>query len=151
MYANAPSEPAARTAALLETEQIARRYPDTARARSLVLPEAERLLSLGQVERARIHLEAAKLVGVESSDLEARVESALDSRLPNRKEALATRRTIDHEYTKASHDLIRQRYDVSEAVNDRAAMARASIGAKTLKQHIDGSGSQAGLIGEPAG
>lgn len=68
-------------------------------ARNRLLPQAHEALAVGNVERARIVLNAAKRVGLEDARLEHAIETTLDQTVPHRKQALEAlgniERTVD--------------------------------------------------------
>jgi hypothetical protein len=92
-------DPAAETRRLREEQETAslaaQFIGQHTAARNRLLPEGREMLAAGNVDRARVILNAAKRVGVEDAQLEHAIKTTLDQTLPHRKQALEGLARVD--------------------------------------------------------
>ena len=149
VYAKDPREPAAVTADELTIQRLSRLHPDRASAKVHLLPEARRFAMIGDPERARVYLEAARLGGATDSQTERLVNNALDKKLPNRVAALEARQQSVKDYADAQITASTTRNLAAVLAGDRIGAAQASVAAKSAayeRSLREGSAYQ-----EPAG
>lgn len=86
---------------------------------------------IGDPERARVYLEAARLAGVSDGQTEQLVEDALDAKLPNRKAALEARQESVKAYADAQIAASTTRNLAAALAGDRIGALHASLAAKS--------------------
>lgn len=73
--------------------------------RNKLLPEARRYIALGVLDKARIHIEAARRAGVEDGRLDHALAAALDETVPHRKQAREHMRSVADEQDLFANDM----------------------------------------------
>ncbi len=124
-------------------------------ARNRLLPEVRRYIALGVLDKARVHLEAARRAGVEDGRLDQALTIALDQTIPNRKEARSQMSVIQDEGDLFKNDMY------SARLVHRVGTNRELVGASTMTKMIEyrrreglvpvsGSGGESGDSGGAA-
>jgi hypothetical protein len=96
-------------------------------ARNRLIPEVRRFISLGVLDKARIHLEAAKRAGVVDGRLDQALTDAYDQTVPHRKRAREQMRVIEDQRDLFDND----RYSL-RLVYRVGSQVQASTAAKML-------------------
>ena len=131
VYAKDPRDPASITADELTIQRLSRLHPEKASARNQLLPDARRFAMIGDPERARVYLEAARLAGATDPQTERLVNNALDKKLPNRIAALEARQESVKAYADAQIAASTTRNLAAALAGDRIGAAQASVAAKS--------------------
>lgn len=72
----------------LESDALAKQYPSKVQAQNFLIPQARAALDGGNVERARVYFEAARLAGTTDGVLERDLNVMLDRVVPHRHQAI---------------------------------------------------------------
>jgi len=147
VYADDPPDPE-RTADLLQADQLSRGETRLT-AKNRLIPEAYRLLQLGQWKRAAVYATAARLAGAPDEALAARIAKAQDAVLPNRIRAIQMADVAEKAYAKAWVAMTTADANVKNMLGRGPDTASASI---ALKLHEwNASQAEGRPYVEPAG
>ena len=128
-FAADPKDDAARTADLLEADQLSRGMGKVAAEKQLLTAGWDSI-RLGQIREAEVFLRAAKLAGAVDTALAARIEEAKNEVLPNRLAGLQKGSDARDAHDAAMLEIQTATANFNHLIGDGPATAQASIDVK---------------------
>jgi hypothetical protein len=118
----------------IEVSALVEQYPSAVQGRNILLPEAWRLLSGGNAERAQVYVAAAQRVGAHDGRAEQEINRLLDATVPHRKKAVELDLSISREVELARIDLAEAK--VEGRVGTPQELSSASTAAKVAAYQL---------------